>query len=266
MSVDQMKMFMRTGEQAVDQAGLESITDQAASMDGMTTAMKEIGNTTAAANRSAEDFTKNMQMQLAYAPGIRQEVAKTQKSYEKMAQDVMKIDLPPSAIANFQASSAKFRELGTQNLGELVEMGTTAAQSALDMLSDGMSELLGVSNELATSNSVIAAEFDITSEGASKVGKAIVDNSGNQEFVDEIKKIDSLSQTERDAFIRQIEAQNGEIKSLTASVQNQEIKVELNLDGGKVIDAIIKRDGQSSGIKKLSLVNVGDEVLVSQKE
>lgn len=275
MSVEQMKMFLRDGEQAVDQAGLEQITDQAATMDGMTTAFKEIGDTTAAANRTAEQYTQNLEMQLAYAKGIREEVALQQGSYERMSQDIMKVELPMSALSDFKNISEEFRTnstVGVAAFEKSVSSATSMAQTAIDGLSDSLSNILGLSDKVSTSvvGSEMGLDVNVSDSSAAEIGSAagegvsVAISQTNEDLKNAINNTESLSKADRDLFVQELSKYSANIEKISADINNQEIKVELTLDGGKIIDSIIKRSGNSSsGNQTIAIVETGTSVVTT---
>lgn len=275
MSVEQMKMFLRDGEQAVDQAGLEQITDQAATMDGMTTAFKEIGDTTAAANRTAEQYTQNLEMQLSYAKGIREEVALQQGSYERMSQDIMKVELPMSALSDFKNVSEEFRTnstIGVAFFEKSVSSATSMAQTAIDGLSDSLSNMLGLTDKVSASvvGSEMGLDVNVSDSSAAEIGSAagqgvsVAIAETNEDLKNAIYNTESLSKADRDLFVQELSKYSANIEKISADINNQEIKVELTLDGGKIVDSIIKRSGNSSsGSQTIAIVESGASVVTT---
>lgn len=273
-SIEQMKMFMRTGEQPIDQAGLESITAQAESMDGMTTAFKEIGDTTAASKRTTKDIATNLEMQLAYTEGMRPIVAANQRDYEQMAHDIQKIELPESAMERFTKLSDQFRTnetIGTAAIKELVKLETETAQEYLDALSDSLNEVLGFGE--AVGKSVIGSELglDVNVDGdniSEAVGESVsyVIDENNRDIEEQISKLSEIDEKGKNELYEMIAKENNRtINEIAMELKGQKIEVTMTVDGETLTKSIIKQGG-TAGNQRLAVVDQNEELLTSQRE
>ncbi len=244
MNVEQMKIFLREGEDALDQSSLEAATDQADTMDGMTTAVESIGRVEGVRRTDTDAITKNMQLQKTYAEGMRKEIGQAQASTALMAGDFLKIKLPQEAIDMAVQGQKLFNE-------QMVNFEQNILSKEIELVNSGLLALAKTfhDNSELLSGQTLKAEFD---PGGDQDISSITAKL-QQEIVTELTSQNTDLKTEvaqaTTAAIQNAEANNAQkYDEIISYVKNNQVVVEMKLDDVLVGSAMINilKDAKSS--------------------
>ena len=246
MNVEQMKIFLREGEDALDQSSLESATAQADTMDGMTTAVESIGRVEGKRKTDADAITKNMQLQKTYAEGMRKEIGQAQESTALMAGDFLGIKLPQEAIAMAVEGQKLFNE-------QMVNFEQNVLSKEVELVNSGLLALAKTfhDNSELLSGQKGKAEYDPGGDKdvdsiTPKLQQAIVDSliSENADLKTEVARATT-------AAIQDAEANNAQkYDEIISYVKNNQVVVEMKLDDvlvGSAMVNILKKSQGSDG-------------------
>jgi len=249
MSVTEMKTFLREGELAVDQVGLEEATSAAEEMDALTVAGRDFGDEFARANQSVLES-----LQEKLIPGVveaRNELYGTATEAERTATAFQKIKLPDDL--NRVRKEVQGYKIDVQ------EMFTGGAEEAVEIVNSGLAAL---SSGIASTFDAIRDETEAFVDemyGTSSNNPVVVQHQSNiadiQDAVEENQIRELENKQDVKALLAELSDQKAVIDSLMQKLENEEpIVFNVALDGETIASktmSVLLKNGQAVDIQTL---------------
>ena len=141
MNVSQMKMFLREGEMAVDQAQMEATTDATADMDGLTTAAQNFGDVFASSAKDATTAFKE-----AIIPSIMASKAGLLEAHKATAE------------LGKEMRSFDFDEEATEAMQKSIQAATEVRVGAINAQTEATIVMMNKLNKFASEGVVLAGK------------------------------------------------------------------------------------------------------------
>jgi hypothetical protein len=244
-----MKMFLREGELAVDQAQMEATTDATADMDGLTTAAQNFGDVFASSAKDAKTAFKE-----AIIPSIMEskaglleahkaaaELGKTMRSFEldEEATEAMKKSIQEAteariAAVNIQTEGAiKSTELLNKALSKGIKLAGPAVEAAADFSEKGLYTLLSKEQGLGGDAVRVGQGRDITGE-TEELNKASM--AKVQQDAELVAAMKTVAAGEELRIKQGQEAKYGFDQDALKQISEVPIVIQIDMDGDKMAE------------------------------
>lgn len=272
MNVSQMKMFLREGEMAVDQAEMAAATDASESMHGLTTAAQNFGDVFESSSKSVETALKEVitPMIMESKSGL----LEAHKAAAVLSKEMRKFEFDEEATKAIQDSI----QAATETRVDAINLQTKATITSMNTLNAAASEGVKLTEGLVQKSAELgSAGIDLVTP---KVGVE-VDGAGTatvkgQTVDPTIGKIYNLSKEESKNFAELVgtisaekivqgqslvidqgqEGAYGFSKEYLDKLAETPVQIRIDMDGNGIAETVVeayKRNGQ-----ELVIVPVGE--------
>lgn len=265
MNVSQMKMFLREGELAVDQAEMTATTDATADMDGLTTAARDFGDVFASSSKDAMTAFKE-----SIIPSIMESKAglmEAHKASAELGKEMRKFDFDEDATIKMQESI----QAATETRIAAIDLQTIAAKESLDIVNTALSTGVKISGDVVKGAAKLGGKgVDLVTGKAQGLEGGVIRSQRrkiSKDVEDLNKTISITNQNNAKRFAKMEEgaelaiAQGEEGKfgfdqSTLDQIKEVPVKIQIDLDGDMIAETtatVYRRNGQ-----ELVVVPVGE--------
>jgi len=265
MNVSQMKMFLREGELAVDQAEMTATTDATESMDGLTTAAGQFGDVFASSSKDAMTAFKE-----SIIPSIMESKAglmEAHKASAELGKEMRKFEFDEDSTIKMQESI----QAATETRIAAIDLQTIAATKSLEMVNTALSTGVKISGDVVKGAAKLGGKgVDLVAGKAQgleggvirsqrrEISKDVADLNKTISIVNQnnATRVAKMEEGNELAIARGEEGKFGFDQATLDQIREVPVKIQIDLDGDMLAETtatVYRRNGQ-----ELVVVPVGE--------